>query len=210
MTTAEPFGSAGPARPPDPARRNLVRPGLRAIRWFVVVPCLAAVAVAVGLAAGLRLNVTESLPRGLYRASEFLPETAAYGDLVTFCPRPEVIGPVEPYLLAGDDCRGADGVVAYAELAKAVAGLPGDTVTVDTAGVAVNGRRLPRSAPLAHSRSGAPVASALGRHVLVPGEYWVHSGRVPYSLDSRYYGPVTDVRCGLEAVLVVGAKSAVW
>ena len=199
MTTADPT-----REPSDSSRRSLA--DRRLAPWFVVVPSLVAVAVVVGVAAGLRLNVTESLPRGLYRVSEFQTETAAYGDLVTFCPRPEAIGAVGPYLLAGDDCRGTDGGVAYAELAKAVVGLPGDTVTVDLAGVTVNGQRLPHSAPLAYSRSGAPVVAELGRHVLGPGEYWLHSGRVPYSLDSRYYGRVSDVRSRLHAILVVGTE----
>lgn len=180
----------------------------RGVPWFVVVPAILAVLLAAGAAAGLRLNVTESLPVGLYRASEFDPETAAYGELVTFCPRRGALTAVAPYLLAGDDCVGENEHAQYAELAKAVAGLPGDTVTVSARGVRVNRVPLPHSAPLAYSRSGAPVAAALGPHVLGPSEYWMHSGRVRYSLDSRYYGPVTDVRRRLESVLTSGGPQA--
>ena len=175
---------------------------------LVGLPTLIAVATALMALAGIRINLTESLPRGLYRTSAFRPDVVAYGDLVTFCPRPVAVAPVAPYLIAGDDCAGPDGRVVYAELAKAIAGLPGDTVTVDATGVRVDGVPLPHSAPLAHSRSGAPVAAALGTHVLGPGEYWMHSGRVRYSLDSRYYGPVTDVRRRLRPA-VMGRESRV-
>lgn len=177
------------------------RPPLR-LSVFLVVPLVALGVVAALAGLGFRINVTESLPRGLYRTSPFSSETAVRGQLVTFCPDPGAVGPVAPYLLAGDDCAGPDGVVAYAELAKAIVGLPGDTVTVGLDGVAVNGRPLPHSAPLAHGRRGDPVAAALGTHVLGPSEHWLYSGRVSYSLDSRYYGPVTDVRRSLHPVAV--------
>ncbi len=200
LPTAECVGDAS-IRAARPQRR-------RGVPWFVGGPAVLAVLLAAGAAAGLRLNVTESLPLGLYRASGFDPETAAYGDLVTFCPRRGALTAVAPYLLAGDDCADEDGHARYAELAKAVAGKPGDTVTVNARGVRVNGVPLPRSAPLAYSRSGAPVAAALGTHVLGPSEYWMHSGRVRYSLDSRYYGPVTDVRRRLASVLTSGGPQA--
>lgn len=184
-----------PALATDSPRRSVCpRRHGRRVPWLVVAPSALAVLLCAGAAAGLRLNVTESLPLGLYQASAFHPETAGYGDLVTFCPQRGAVDPVAPYLLTGDDCAAEDGRASYAELAKAIAGLPGDTVTVGAQGVRVNGVPLPHSVPLAHSRSGAPVAAALGTHVLGPGEYWMHSGRVRYSLDSRYYGSVTDVR----------------
>lgn len=174
----------------------------------LLVPLALAVLLGTGALAGLRLNVTESLPLGLYRTSAFCPETAVYGELVTFCPHRAALTVVAPYLLAGDDCAAEDGRVAYAELAKAIAGLPGDTVTVNEEGVRVNGVPLPHSAPLARSRSGVPVAAALGTHVLGTGEYWMHSGRVRYSLDSRYYGPVTDVRRRLWPAVTPGGSPA--
>lgn len=202
-------GRPGPALATDSPRRPVRhRRCGRRVPWFVVVPAALSVLLCAGAAAGLRLNVTESLPLGLYQTSGFHPETAAYGDLVTFCPQRGAVGPVAAYLLAGDDCAAENGRVVYAELAKAIAGLPGDTVVVVARGVRVNGVPLPHSAPLAHSRSGAPVAAALGTHVLGPGEYWMHSGRVRYSLDSRYYGPVTDVRRRLRPALT-GRESRV-
>ena len=163
-----------------------------------------AVGIGVGLAAlavtawalGVRVNYTSSLPRGLYVASAFDPDHADMGQVVAACPSAEAAAALEPYLANGP-CPG--GVV---ELGKPLAGLPGDTVVVDSAGVRVGGTSLPNSAPLFRDRAGNPLRPRLGRHVLGQGEYWLHSGRVPTSVDSRYAGPVSDVRGTLRPIWV--------
>ena len=158
---------------------------------------LAALAVT-AWAFGVRLNYTSSLPRGLYAESPFEPTGARRGDLVTACPSVDAAVALAPYLANGP-CPG--GVV---ELGKPLVGLPGDTISVDRAGVRVGGRLLADSAPLFTDRSGRPISPKLGRHVLGPGEYWLHSGRVPTSVDSRYAGPVSDVRGTLRPLWVEG------
>ncbi|MDT7858065.1 S26 family signal peptidase [Rubrivirga sp. S365] len=160
---------------------------------------LGAVLLAVAVAAyavGVRFNYTESIARGLYLASDFDPATARRGQLVEACPGPEAAEAVADYLPNGD-CPG--GVIP---LGKEIAALPGDRVVVDSLGVAVEGVRLPNSAPLFRDRSGRPLSPRLGEHALGVGEYWLHSGRVRTSIDSRYVGPVSDVRSALRPLLV--------
>ena len=147
-------------------------------------------------AAGVRFNYTESLPRGLYLASDFDPSAARRGALVEACPDPAAAEAVADYLPNGP-CPG--GVIP---LGKEIAGLPGDRVVVDSAGVRIGGVRLPNSAPLFRDRAGRPLSPLTGEHVLGPGEYWLHSGRVRTSIDSRYVGPVIDVRSALRPLLV--------
>ncbi len=156
---------------------------------------LVVVAVA-AYTAGVRFNYTDSLPRGLYLASDFDPAAARRGDLVEACPSEVAAEGVADYLPNGS-CPG--GVIA---LGKEIAALPGDRVTVDSAGVAVGGVRLPNSAPLFRDRAGRPLSPRLGEHVLGPGEYWLHSGRVRTSIDSRYVGAVSDVRSSLRPLFV--------
>ena len=173
-------------------------------RWHLA----ARVAVATGIGAaviavaawalGVRVNYTSSLPRGLYVASAFEPASAEPGQIVAACPSAEAAVVLAAYLANGP-CPG--GVV---ELGKPLAGLPGDTVVVDSAGVQVGGAPLPNSAPLFQDRAGRPLRPRLGRHVLGEGEYWLHSGRVPTSVDSRYAGPVSDVRGVLRPIWVEG------
>lgn len=147
-------------------------------------------------AAGVRFNYTDSLPRGLYLASDFDPSAARRGALVEACPSPTAVDVVAAYLPNGP-CPG--GVIP---LGKEIAALPGERVVVDSAGVWVGGARLPDSAPLFRDRAGRPLSPRTGQHVLGPGEYWLHSGRVPTSIDSRYVGPVSDVRSSLRPLFV--------
>lgn len=154
------------------------------------------VLTAVGWATGVRINYTPSIPRGLYLASAFSPDDARRGDLVVACPSTSAAEAVGRYLARGP-CPG--GTV---ELGKPIAGLPGDTVVVDSASVRVGSTVLPDSAPLFSDRTGRPLRPALGQHVLGAGEYWLHAGLVPTSVDSRYLGPVRDVRERLRPLLV--------
>ena len=156
---------------------------------------LLAVAV-VAYVVGVRFNYTESIARGLYLASDFDPATARRGQLVEACPGPEAARAVADYLPNGD-CPG--GVIP---LGKEIAALPGDRVVVDSLGVAVDGVRLPKSAPLFRDRAGRPLSPRLGEHVLGTGEYWLHSDRVRTSIDSRYVGPVSDIRSALRPLLI--------
>ena len=180
----------GPSSEPGPW-------GLRALARTLLVVGAALAVVAVGAhLAGVRFNYTESLPRGLYLASDFDPSTARRGTLVAACPTAETAEAVADYLPRGS-CPG--GVI---RLGKPIAAVPGDRVVVDSAGVTVGGAPLPNSAPLFYDRAGRPLYPRLGEYVLGPGEYWLHSGRVRTSIDSRYVGPVSDVRSELRPLLV--------
>ncbi|PAP78959.1 hypothetical protein B1759_16120 [Rubrivirga sp. SAORIC476] len=150
-----------------------------------------AVAVAAGL--GVRVNTTPSLPRGLYLAGPLDAGGVERGELVSACPDTAAIRRLGRYWTNGR-CPGGEGrPEGVRPLAKPVAGVPGDTIRVDSSGVWVGGRPLPSSAPLFRDRAGRPVRPALGVHVLGRGEYWLHSGRVATSIDSRYVGPVRVV-----------------
>ncbi len=167
-----------------------------AARASLAVGAVLAVSVAVAAAAGVRFNYTESLPRGLYLASAFDPSEVRRGALVAACPSVDAARALADYL-PGGPCPG--GTI---ELGKRVVGLPGDLVVLDSTGVSVGGRRVPDSAPLFRDRRGRPLTPVLGEVLLGPGAYWLHSGRVATSIDSRYVGPVTDVRSSLRPLWV--------
>ena len=171
-------------------RRSSRRFGVR------LVPAAAVAFAVVGVAAGLgvRVNTTPSLPRGLYLATPFDSGRVERGDLVAACPDTSAVTRLGRYWTNGVCPGGEERPDGVRPLAKPVAGLPGDTVVVDRLGVAVNGTRLDRSAPLDRDRAGRLVQAWLGTHVLGEAEYWLHSGRVATSIDSRYAGPVQDVR----------------
>ncbi len=129
---------------------------------------------------GVRINLSPSLPVGLYI-------TSAAGRLVEFCPS-------EPFaslsLLRGYRDRGvcADG---GAPLLKPVVAAAGDEVAFSAAGLAVNGARIPNTAPLAIDTKGRQLKHGpFGRYKVAPGTIWVASAYNARSFDSRYFGPV--------------------
>jgi conjugative transfer signal peptidase TraF len=84
--------------------------------------------------------------------------------------------------------------VAYSpvgRLMKRLVGVAGDRVTIDAAGVEVNGTLLVNSRPLKADGAGRPLqVFAVKDHFLGSGEVLVMSEYSPDSFDSRYLGPL--------------------
>jgi conjugative transfer signal peptidase TraF len=153
--------------------------------------------------AGFRLNLTGSLPLGLYRT---VPGPLVRGARVLVCLPPGVAAYARArgYVPRGGWCPG--GVLP---VGKPVLALPGDTVTVTATGLRVNGVPVPNSRALATDHLGRPLPRlALGPQVVHPGTLWVVSTYVRTSFDSRYFGPValTAVRSYLRPVWTAGAE----
>jgi conjugative transfer signal peptidase TraF len=129
---------------------------------------------------GVRINLSPSLPPGLYL-------TSAAGSLIEFCP-------AEPFarlaLLRGYRNSGvcADG---GAPLLKPMVAAEGDTVVFSSAGFDINGVRIPNTAPLAADTKNRPLNHwPFGTYTVDAGTVWVASTYNARSLDSRYFGPV--------------------
>ena len=141
-----------------------------------------AVLGACGLA-GLRLNLTGSLPIGLYRVSQ---ASIGRDALVLVCLPGSVaeFAKARGYVPQGGSCPG--GLVP---VGKRVWAIPGDTVTVTPTGLLVNGTPVPNSRPLDVDHRGRPLPQlAVGRYVVCPGTLWVLSSHSRLSFDSRYFG----------------------
>lgn len=150
---------------------------------------LGAVAVVTGLiaqAAGLRLNLSTSIPPGVYLVTH---DPIARGTIVLACLPPSVsaLARARGFVPHGS-C--ADG---QAPIGKTVAAVAGDSVTVGPDGVTINGRPLPNSRPLSRDSHGAPLTHvAFGTYVVKPGRVWLMSSYSPRSFDSRYFGDLSD------------------
>jgi conjugative transfer signal peptidase TraF len=151
--------------------------------------------------AGLRLNLTGSLPVGLYLASHGFPGRGATV-LVCLAPGVAQFAKARGYVPQGGSCPG--GLVP---VGKVVWALPGDTVTVTPTGLLVNGTQVSNSRPLVCDHRGRPLPRLTGdRQVVGPGELWVLSTYSRLSFDSRYFGAVKvgQVRAGLHRLWTVG------
>lgn len=132
--------------------------------------------------AGIRINMSPSLPLGLYRVTSDVEES-----LVEFCP-------TEPFAsLAIERGYRNQGTCPdrAAPLLKPIVARAGDVVNLSKRGIEVNGRLLPNTAPLAMDTKGRPLVHWRFRLVTVQaGELWVASSYNKRSFDSRYFGPV--------------------
>ena len=139
--------------------------------------------------AGLRLNVTPSMPVGLWR---MVPDRAPLrrGEIVVVClpdTAPARVGAARGYIPSGSCPSGSE------PLFKPIAATAGDVVAVSAAGVAVNGQAVHDTAQLARDSAGRPlIAVAAGAYPVAPKEVWLLSGHDPRSFDSRYFGPVPE------------------
>jgi conjugative transfer signal peptidase TraF len=163
----------------------------RISRGPLVATALFLVAYLAPRAAGLRVNTSSSMPRGVYRVVD---HELRRGAIVAVClPEPVAeLGMERHYLGPGECPGGAEPVV------KAAVALAGDLVEVTSEGVSVDGTLLARSRPLATDRGGRPLLPFQERSILGPGQVWLHSPYETRSWDSRYYGPV-----GTEDILFV-------
>ncbi len=141
-------------------------------------------AIAAARLAGLHVNLTESLPPGLYRELDVAP---AVGDLALACPPAGTatdLARARGYFLRGFRCRGR-----LAPVLKTVAAGAGDHVVADRTGLRVNGRRIPCTSPLPRDSAGRPLPAQIGSTVLAADQVWLTATYSPRSFDSRYHGP---------------------
>lgn len=143
-------------------------------------------AFAVAAALGYRVNMTQSLPVGIWKKTGDI-STAAY---VEFClPAGQFAALVREreYTPHGTCAEG------LAPLLKPVVARAGDQVVVTARGLAVNGHELLHTAIPEHDSRGRPLpAVPPGTYPVRSGTVWVLSTYHPRSLDSRYYGAISE------------------
>jgi conjugative transfer signal peptidase TraF len=134
---------------------------------------------------GARLNLTASLPRGLYWVSR---QPIAHGAYVRFCPPAKgafAMARERGYLGRGYCLSG------YIPMIKRVGGLRGDSVAVSDVGTWIDGKLLPLSVRWQADPAGRPLPKPERSHyVLQSSQLWVISDTNDHSFDSRYFGPI--------------------
>lgn len=147
---------------------------------------------------GFRVNVTPSLPLGLYRITS--DQVIARGDIVLFCLESEPFIPLAKergYLGYGGFLGRGHCPEGLRPMGKVVYGLPGDVIGIEADGtISVNSEMLAGSAARTQdSRGRALPASLLRSGVVPPGKILPLSLRIPGSFDGRYFGLVDLAGC---------------
>ena len=137
-----------------------------------------------GSGLGIRINISPSLPFGLYRV-----DTTGAANLAEFCPQAPFgdFANARGYRHAGSCPDGGS------PLLKPIIAQAGDTVSVSPDGIRVNGRLLPNSAARGTDTAGRPLSPwRFGTYNVEAGKVWVLSSYHPRSFDSRYFGPIPE------------------
>ncbi|MEO8502482.1 MAG: conjugative transfer signal peptidase TraF [Acidobacteriota bacterium] len=157
---------------------------LRRLRAPLLMAAAALAMATTAYVAGLRINLSPSMPRGLYRTVEDAPHRGAF---VEACPpaAAATIAKARGYLPTGA-CPGD-----VAPLLKGILAIPGDDVVFTERGLELNGVSMPNTRPFDVDLQGRTLEPhPFGTYHLAPGQYWLHSSHHPRSWDSRYFGPV--------------------
>lgn len=138
---------------------------------------------------GLRVNMSASMPVGLWRVTEPSSKLAR-GMVVLFCisDGPLAIMALERGYVAPGVCSSRTQPIL-----KPVAAVANDIVTISADGIAINGVLEPHSVALKQDPAGRPLpALSPGPYHVASDEVWVLSGNTPVSFDSRYYAAVSS------------------
>lgn len=160
--------------------------------------CGLSAVLAVSSLIGLRLNLTGSMPVGIYVVARDAPTR---GSIVLACLSPDVATMARDrgYLSRGGSCPGN-----VAPVGKPVLALSGDTIVATPTGLLLNGVAVMNSAPLPSDRNGRPLPRLpAGKYPVGPDELWLVSDYSQFSFDSRYFGAV-------KAGQVRGHVRALW
>ncbi len=169
----------------------------RRVRIVASILSASALLVAVASAFELRVNWTESMPRGLYQRVD---SALVRGELVAVCLAGEAarLARERSYVISGS-CESG-----LAEIVKRIVAIPGDRVELGRDGVRVNGEPIAGSELLDRDSQGEPLAHAEeGEIVLAEGRYFVMGTNVRRSWDSRYFGPIAREQ-------IVGGARPLW
>jgi conjugative transfer signal peptidase TraF len=133
---------------------------------------------------GYRLNLSRSMPLGLYKIQP-KPAKLQRGDLVVFCLPAEQI-PKQLILPKSVACP--SGAVPFL---KAIIGIPDDYVQTLPKGIFVNGGLIKESGCIPTAK----LTCKSYREKLPPRMYWVFGSGASqhlaaHSFDSRYFGPI--------------------
>jgi conjugative transfer signal peptidase TraF len=145
-------------------------------------------AAAILRALGVWINLSPSLPLGLYIARTVEHSATPGRNAVVLVCLPRALaefGRARGYLPRGGCADGS------APVGKPVFAVAGDTVTVTSLGITRDRVAATNTGALRADSKGRPIVRVPnGRYPVPPGLLWLVSSRSSRSWDSRYYGPV--------------------
>src|SRR6266581_3378344 len=134
--------------------------------------------------AGVRVNLSGSMPVGPYRVSSGPPVKGA--SVLACLPADVAVFAKSRGYVPNGRCPGST-----APIGKVVLAMAGDSVEVTAEGLVLNGRPVRNTRPLAFDAAGRSLRRFPdGTYVVTQDEVWLYSPYSTRSFDSRYFGPI--------------------
>lgn len=168
--------------------------------WGIRLSALTVVALGIAVLCGYRVNVSRSLPLGLYRTVGDAT-VISRGSIVVVClPEEWSKFALQRGVLGAGECPGG----TYG-LGKIVVATEGDAVVLSADKLSINGQAFDNFRILDRDRAGRVIPHyPWGSYTVGAGEVWLYSPH-PLAFDSRYFGPIKVERVE-SAVLPVLTK----
>lgn len=159
---------------------------MRKLTAWISIFLLSILSIAILLVAmGFRVNMTDSIPIGIYRMTGIKNLKNAF---VIFCPEDKPVfqqARNRGYIDSGL-CHGG-----YGYLMKKIVAVKGDKISVTDKGIFVNHQLIPFSKPISTDGMNRPLPQWRARdYQLKEDEILTMTSQSEWSFDSRYYGPV--------------------
>lgn len=151
-------------------------------------------------ALGLHINISESLPYGIYRSTDLNYQK---GTIIRFCLDKDnaKLSLDREYVAASVNFSGCP--YHHQALMKPIAGVAGDKLKIDNQQIWVNGKALPNVTILTYDGDNRAMPKVSLPEIIPPDHFLVIASYHPYSWDSRYYGLITKQQ-------ILGAVIPVW
>ena len=148
----------------------------------------------IGLAhSGLIINLTPSMPIGLYHLSP-LPHRLHDGMIVCLCPPSPASNPAMAQAVRARWLLTSPSSTCPAHLVpfiKRIGATPGQTVSLTMNDTSIDGHRLPGTAIKRFAKNGQPIIHQKpGIYHMKLGQVWAWDNSSPWAYDSRYWGPL--------------------
>jgi conjugative transfer signal peptidase TraF len=150
--------------------------------WFLIAGLIFIAVCAFLYRAGLIINITGSMPRGIYwRGTGKIHR----GDLVAFCldKKNQLFGLERGYLIHGTRCQFSEPLI------KKVIAVPSDNIFLSSQSIRVNAHTYPYQTFTTDAKGRPLVAYPSGNYTDTK-DYWVMGTDSQKSWDSRYFGPI--------------------
>lgn len=160
------------------------RPSFATIGRYAALSAFAlSIAGVAAATAGVRVNVTRSIPLGFYRTTS---AQVHKGDYVMFCPpKREVFRlALERRYIEPGSCPGG----SY-PMMKRILAAKNDRVRIGPEGVVINGIPVSNSRPRQKDGAGRALPTFVGEGIVKEGDV-ILVGESRISFDSRYFGPI--------------------